>query len=176
MSVTIQRFNLGKVLEAILFVASKVPEPTLHKISKMFYFADKLHLERYGCVLSEDTYHAMEYGPVPSHIYNIMKYAGGSETVPPVDKSPKIRDAMRLLGDRRTVEVRRAPDIDILSESEIECLVDAIAAHGRKSFGRLSDETHDSAWKSVAENEAIPLREIVNTLPNAQEVSSYLYA
>lgn len=176
MSVTIQRFNLGKVLEAILFVASKVPEPTLHKISKMFYFADKLHLERYGCVLSEDTYHAMEYGPVPSHIYNIMKYAGGAENVPPVDKSPKIRDAMRLLRDHRTVEVRREPDVDILSESEIECLVDAITTHGKKSFGRLSDETHDSAWKSVAENEAIPLREIVNTLPNAKEVSSYLYA
>jgi hypothetical protein len=64
----------------------------------------------------------------------------------------------------------------VLSESEVECLVDAINEHGKKSFGTLSDETHDSAWKSVAENEAIPLKAIVATLPNAEEVSRYLCA
>lgn len=176
MAVTIQRFNLDKVLEAILLVASKVPEPTLHKISKMFYFADKLHLERYGCVLSEDTYHAMEYGPVPSHIYNIMKYAGGAENLPPTDKSPAIRAAMKLLADRRTVSALRDPNLDVLSESEVECLLDVINEHGKKSLGRLSDDTHDSAWKSVAENETIPLKAIVDTLPNAEEVSRYLFA
>jgi uncharacterized phage-associated protein len=176
MPVTIHRFNLDKVVEAILLVASKVPEPTLQKISKMFYFADKLHLQRYGCVLSDDTYHAMEYGPVPSHIYNIMKYAGGAENLPPTDKSPAIRSAMKLLADRRTVSALRDPNLDVLSESEVECLLDAINEHGKKSFGRLSDETHDSAWKSVAENEVIPLKAIVDTLPNAEEVSGYLYA
>lgn len=176
MTVTIQSFNVAKVLEAIVLVASKVPEPTLHKISKMFYFADKLHLERYGCMLSEDAYHAMEYGPVPSHIYNIMKFAGGAENLPGIDKFPAIRDAMTLKADRRTVSVSRDPNFDLLSESEVECLIDAIAAHGHKSFGRLSDETHDSAWKSVAENDVIPLKEIVNTLPNGTEVAGYLYA
>ena len=176
MTVTVQNLNFDKLVEAILFVASKVPDPTLHKISKMFYFADKLHLERYGCVLSEDTYHAMEYGPVPSHIYNIMKFAGGAENIPPGDKIPSARTAMALKADRRTVVASREANLDFLSESEVECLADAIAAHGHKSFGRLSDETHDAAWNSVAENEAIPLKEIVETLPNAEEVKAYLYA
>lgn len=170
------QMDMEKVLEAIAFVASKVPEPTFHKISKMFWYADKLHLERYGFALSDDTYHAMENGPVPSCIYDIMKLAAGKiRNMQGVDSSV-VKDIIGVKTDGKTVFVKRNPNLDFLSEAEIECLNDAMTEHGCKSFGQLSRETHDSAWSSVPLNAPIPFKEIVKTLPNAEELESFLYA
>ena len=168
--------DMDKVLEAVIFVARKVPEPTFHKISKMFWFADKLHLERYGFALSDDTYHAMKNGPVPSRIYDVMKLAAGKTNFVPGVDTGVVRLAIGVESDGCTVIVKRDPNVDFLSEAEIECLEDAMAEHGHKSFKQLSDETHDAAWKSVPENAAIPFKEIVKTLPNAEELESFLYA
>lgn len=176
MNARVQCIDVDKLLEAIVFVASEVREPTLHKISKMFWYADKLHLERYGFVLSADTYHALADGPVPSLIYDILKVAKGiKQFVPGVD-TESVREALSVQADGRTVQSCRAPNTDYLSETELECLSDAIAAHGHKSFGTLSNETHDAAWSSVPRNAAIPLRAIVETLPNANEVTTLLYS
>lgn len=175
MAMTIQNVDRVKLLEAILYIASKVSYPTFHKISKMFWFADKLHLERYGFVVSADTYHAMKNGPVPSHIYNIMKFAAGKENIPASDKIPAAREAMSVKSDGWTVVPKRDSNVDFLSESEIECLEDAIREHGSKSFDQLSDETHDAAWESVGRNAAIPFSAIVKTLPNAAEIENLLY-
>ncbi len=39
----------------------------------MMYFADRLHLERYGRFICGDSYVAMKNGPVPSFTYDILK-------------------------------------------------------------------------------------------------------
>jgi uncharacterized phage-associated protein len=169
MAIAIQEFNKEKALEAIIFVASKVQQPTYHKISKIFYFADKLHLERYGSLLSEDTYIAMDNGPVPSAIYDIMKCAAGRIALP---MAPQIRDALSV--SHYYVNVKRSPNMEYLSEAAVECLQEAMEKHGHKSFGQLTDESHDAAWNSVDENQPIPLKEIANTLPNAKEITEYL--
>jgi uncharacterized phage-associated protein len=176
MAITIQNVDREKLLEAILYIASRVYAPTFHKISKMFWYADKLHLERYGFIVSEDTYHAMKNGPVPSHIYNMMKYAAGKEDIPASDKFRAVRTSMSIKNDGWTVVPMREPNMDFLSESEIECFEDAMREHGHKSFSQLSDETHDSAWKSVDRNAPIPFSEIVKTLPNAIEIENLLCA
>lgn len=167
MSVSVQRFDLRKAIEAIVYVASKTPAPGFHKIAKIFYFADKLHLERFGSMFSNDIYIAMENGPVPSQIYNLMKYAGG-RSVPAANAVASVRDAISVNG--YSVKAIRSPDCDYLSQSEIECLDEVIASHGRKSFGQLTDESHDSAWGSVSQDSAIPLTEIIKTLPSSNEL------
>jgi uncharacterized phage-associated protein len=175
MAATIQTMDMEKVLEAIIFVASKVTEPTFHKISKMFWYADKLHLERYGFALSEDTYYAMGNGPVPSRIYDVMKVAAGTKNAVLGVDTTVIREALGVKTDAKTLIAKRESNVDFLSELEVECLVDAMSKHGKKSFAQLSAETHDAAWQSVPRNAAIPFREIVKTLPNAQELQSFLY-
>jgi uncharacterized phage-associated protein len=66
-------FNLDKGIEAILYIAQKVDDPTFHRISKIMYFADRKHLEKYGRFICGDSYVAMKHGPVPSEIYDILK-------------------------------------------------------------------------------------------------------
>jgi len=44
------------------------------KLSKLLYFVDKEHLLSYGRTVIGDRYIKMEFGPVPSSGYNLMKH------------------------------------------------------------------------------------------------------
>jgi len=83
MAIHAHLFDREKAIEATLFMAKLLPNPTKHSISKMFYLADKLHLQEYGRLICGDRYIAMEYGPVPSAIYDMMKVAAGQGRIDP---------------------------------------------------------------------------------------------
>jgi len=174
MSVHIKHFDRDKALEAILYIAKSLNKPTFHSISKMFYLSDKLHLQEYGRLICGDRYIAMENGPVPSAIYDMMKVAAKKRSID-VDWDEIIQEAMGVQHGREILP-KRDCDMDMLAESEIECIQITISEFGKKSFGELSDITHDSAWKATDENQSIPLDSIVATLPNAAEVAGYLHA
>lgn len=173
MPVHIKHFDRDKALEAILFIAKQLNKPTYHSISKMFYLSDKLHLQEYGRLICGDRYIAMEYGPVPSAIYDMMKVAAKKDTID-VDWDEIIQEALDVRHGREIV-AKRDGDLDMLAESEIECFNQTIAQYGNKTFGELTDITHDKAWNATDDNQTIPLEAIVRTLPNAGEVENYLH-
>lgn len=173
MPVHIKHFDRDKALEAILLVAKRLHSPTFHSISKMLYLSDKLHLQEYGRLICGDRYIAMEYGPVPSAIYNMMKVAAKKQSID-VDWDEIIQEALDVRRGRDVVP-KRDCDMDMLAESEIECIQKTIAEYGNKSFGELTDITHDRAWNATDDNQPIPLESIVATLPNAAEVAGYLH-
>lgn len=174
MVVHVRTFDREKALEAILFIAGKLRAPTLHSVSKIFYLADKLHLQQYGRVICGDRYIAMEYGPVPSAVYDMMKVADNRERID-ADWDELIQDSLSVLFGRN-IKPKRDPDMEMLAESEVECLIATIKEHGDKSFGQLTDITHDEAWKATGENQSISLEAIAKTLPNADEVVEHLHA
>ncbi|MHB1591875.1 MAG: Panacea domain-containing protein [Sulfuricella sp.] len=175
MPIHIKHFDRDKALEVILFIAKSLQgAATFHSISKMLYLSDKLHLQEYGRLICGDRYIAMEYGPVPSAIYDMMKVANKRATID-VDWDEIIQDAMGVAHGRNVVPNRDC-NMDMLSESELECIQQTISEFGGMSFGQLVDITHDSAWNAVEENETISVDAIVATLPNAAEVAGYLHA
>lgn len=174
MSVHIKHFDRDKALEAILFIAKSLNTPTFHCISNMFYLSDKLHLQEYGRMICGDRYIAMENGPVPSAIYDMMKVAAKRRSID-VDWDEIIQDALDVRHGRELI-AKRDCDLDMLAESEVECIQKTIAEYGNKSFGQLTDITHDSAWHATDDNQTIPMESIVATLPNAAEVAGYLHA
>jgi len=173
MPVHIKHFDRDKALEAILFIAKSLHNPTFHSISKMLYLSDKLHLQDYGRLICGDRYIAMEYGPVPSAIYDMMKVAAKKDSID-VDWDEIIQEALMVKRGRDVIP-KRESNLDLLAESEIECIQKTIAQFGNKSFGELTDITHDSAWDATDDNQTIPLASIVATLPNAAEVAGYLH-
>jgi uncharacterized phage-associated protein len=167
-------FNPGKTLEAIVLVASRLRaanlESDLHSISKLLYWADKWHLQRYGCTVSGDTYIAMKNGPVPSNVYDMLKYVRGDGKF---DFPKEVRKAFEVR-NQFEVHALREPNVNRLSQSEVAALAHAIETYGALNFDERTKASHDAAWKSADRNDEIPLVEIVKLLPNGDEVLAYL--
>lgn len=165
------RTDLQKALELILYVAKRLNQPGFHNVSKVLYFADREHLQHYGRLMAADRYIAMQHGPVPSGAYDVMKYArnGPSQFF----NLPAADDALSVVGNHDLVPLRDA-DPDALSDSERECLDEAIRRYGDLPFKTLTQMSHDKAWHSADESEAITLDAIVDSLSGSDDLREYL--
>lgn len=165
------KFDFDKGLEAILYIAKRVPAPTFHTISKVLYFADLDHLERFGRFVIGDRYIAMEFGPVPSDVNNIMRSARGEKEF--VEQKEEIKSAF-LVPARYTVKPLRDARGTVFSKSDLECLDRSIAKYGSMSFGKLADESHDAAWRATAEGQEMELTDIVRMMKGSDEILEHL--
>jgi uncharacterized phage-associated protein len=167
-------FDQNTAIHTLLYVATKVPSLTYHRLAKIMYYADRLHLERYGRFIFGGSYRAYNYGPVPHDLYGILRAA---------EKKP---GGQSLLGPFRVfrqgqvpfIAALAAPDLDFLSQSDLICLDEAILCWGNKSFGELTSASHDAAWQSAwdnGQNSPILLEHIVKTLPNSEHLLLHLH-
>ena len=156
-----------KAINALLFVISKVHN--LYNIVKVFYFADKDHLEKYGRLIFGESYIKMAAGPVPSNIYDILKFVRGEAK----DLNPEFLELIEAKNDN-TFYVKKEADLDYLSESDILCLTKAITNYGTSHHSALYRKSHDEAYNNAEMNNEISLESIINTLNNKNELKSYL--
>ena len=64
------RNEILKMRAVVLYVLQTFQEGVDYiKLFKILYFAQKEHLVKYGRGVIDDTFHALQYGPVPSFIY-----------------------------------------------------------------------------------------------------------
>jgi uncharacterized phage-associated protein len=166
-------FDADKALEALLYVASRA-RTDLYGTLKLLYVADKLHLERYGRFMFGESYSAMEWGPVPSNAYDIVKYVRGDR---PHCRNERARSAFQMQGN--DFRLLRDPDLEELSRSDIECMDAAIEEHGRKDFKGYKNLTHDAAWQAAwaattGGSVPIPVESIASQLNRAQELIQHL--
>lgn len=160
------KLDTDKAVEAAIYVASRIPNPTFHSISKVLFHADKAHLSRYGRPISGDNYIAMRHGPVPSAIYDIFKALRGDANW---DLPKRAREAIRVV-DGHAVQILLPPDESILSSSDIECLTESAREHGSKSFNRRTAESHGPAWNAADENDVIALEGLLLEIDNGDEL------
>lgn len=140
-------FDEKKALEALVLIAGEWPGVTAFYASKAVFLADKWHLNRFGRPVVGDRYIAMDNGPVPSAIYDWFK-----DNLDRMGDPQAIVDAIEFNRNARyvTATARRAPDLDVLSPSDIEAIREAVAYCRRYSVGALSRITHnDPAWKEA---------------------------
>jgi len=161
--------DTDKVVEAVVFVADRIPEPTLHSVSEVLFHADKMHLSRYGRPISGDRYIAMRHGPVPSAAYDILKALRGDSSFPLPERA---RGALGV--ENYAVLALRAADEKVLSASEMECLAASAAEHGAKSFAQRRAESHGPAWHAADENELIELESLLLEIDNRDELREHL--
>ncbi|MGV8026235.1 MAG: Panacea domain-containing protein [Anaerolineaceae bacterium] len=157
-----------KALEALVYLANK--EKRNYWILKTIYFADKEHLSRYGRQIFDDGYRAMKQGPVPSLAYDIVKCVRGDGWFSFSDPDPKT--ALEV-PDHKTVLPKRQPDLEFLSQSDIECLDHAYNLIKDLNFKQLKKLSHDEAYQSVGEDEEMTIESIISTLKNKDEILNY---
>lgn len=164
-----------KAIEALLYVVRRAPNK--YNALKVIYYADRLHLERYGRLIYGESYRAMDYGAVPSLAFDVTKEARGDDN-PNSCLSSEAKDLARqtlAFANKYDMTVKRDPDMDFLSETDVECLDKAIADYGNMEFPVLMKVAHeDGAYADKCRDDWIPLEDIVRELDNADEIMEYL--
>lgn len=164
-------FSLHKALASLAYLVKHTDE-TLYPVMKMIYVAEKRHLERYGRLITGDTYVAMEKGPVPSRMYDLMKFLRGDRSH--FDGGEEARAVLTCDARTHKLGLLGKPDLSELSESDIECL-DAIVtqwrAHGAGEIRRMS---HDDAWRATSRNSNMSLSTIAAQLENGALITQHL--
>jgi uncharacterized phage-associated protein len=135
------KMNWDKAVEAVHYLASIHPGISPFFILKIFYFADKEHMADWGRSICGDSYVAMENGPIPSNVYDLVK------------REQFIDDDIIREFDRRIRKEDRElhSKIDFnavaLSGSDVEYLRDAEKLYGHMTFSALRDLVHrERAW------------------------------
>lgn len=152
------KVDIDKSIQATLFVLNQVGGTCdFHKIFKVLYFADQKHLARFGRPITGDNYVAMKNGPVPSNIYDILKSIR-TETV----FSDYAKQYMPLFDVRMNhfAVAKQEADLEYLSETDVECLNEALQENKDLNFKQLTDKSHDPAYNQALKDDYIPLLEI----------------
>lgn len=164
------KFDPLKAVEVLLYISSKVGGD-MYTTLKILYLADKKHLEKYGSLILGDWYAALQYGPVASNSYDILKFVRGESNYDA--GAPGAKDAFQLDKNDQIIPLREA-DTNFISESDTSCIDEIITEHGDKNFDELHAEVQDAAYKAAPKNGGMDIHAIVSTLPNGAEVNQYL--
>jgi len=158
-------YNEQKAVAAVLLVVNELSNVDRHKIAKILFFADQKHLARYGRTITSDFYCAMEAGPVPSNIYDSIKVIAHEHNF---YNHHGLEGKIEVRG--REITALEKPDIDQLSISDMECLVESINENSKLTYGQLIDKSHGTAWQSVPDNQLIPFTEIAKEVSAPAEI------
>lgn len=139
-----------KVMHALGYIAWKCkndPELTKLRALKVIYLADRWHLRKYGQTITEDEYYAMEFGPVPIRAWELIK--NQFKNVPGNDEYLTIET---LSGNERGALVaKKRPNLDWLSQTDIEALDAAINTYKKYGPKKIVDFAHSfPEWKKKA--------------------------
>lgn len=137
-----------KLKAAVLYVVDKCGEIGYMHLFKILYFANREHYAKYGRSIINDTFCALPKGPVPSFLYDAVK---GLPFIPKSGEFKVISDS--LFNQDPTyyylLSAKEKPDMDELSKSDIVCLDNSIKENINLDIERLSEKSHDLAWKEA---------------------------
>lgn len=107
------------------------------KALKLVYFADRYHLRKYGRMITNDNYLAMEHGPVPSTTKDI------AEATDYLDETIKAY-SQGFVEPIGTLAIKAINSLDesVLSESDLEALIFSWDNFGHLNQFELRDLTH----------------------------------
>lgn len=149
-------FNKDKSIAALLYVAAKLERKDFHKIFKILYFSDRKHVADYGIPITGDIYIAMDAGPVPSKIYDILKIVRGDSYISDTEHFGDLFEIVNWM----YVSPKISADIRYLSKSDLACIDDSICRYGSLSYDEIKEKSHDIAWRSTPKDFAISYENI----------------
>ena len=150
--------NIQKITTSINYLICEIGEPlSKTRVVKLLYFIDKEHFKEHGSIISGDTYSRWQYGPIP---LNTIKIIDNFNTVKEIDymkeylKVVSVNKLNQKNNDQeeestyKNVKSRKEPDLDELSEYEIETINKVVKKYGKMRSCELSDLTHEEdIWK-----------------------------
>lgn len=162
-------FNYEKSVQVILYIVSKLERRDFHKIFKILYFADREHLSKFGRTITGDHYIAMKAGPVPSNIYDLFKAIKGDSYF-----SKDELKAYFEVENEFFIKPKKDPDLDEISNSDINVLNEVLAKYGDMDFETIKRKSHDFAWNQTSRDAKICMENILKESGESQEYIEYV--
>ncbi|MBQ2839681.1 MAG: SocA family protein [Muribaculaceae bacterium] len=167
-------FNYDKAINSLLYSLSQLGGKTdMHKLCKILYFADQKHLSQYGRSITGDTYIAMQYGPVPSCVDDILKALRGDSFFSSNEEITKLKNYI-IFENRFIVRGVKEPDMDELSGSDIECLDYAVNLCRNKNFDELTAYSHGMAWNNTRPDREMSVKDILREAGDDEAYVEYI--
>ncbi len=167
-------FKYDKAVNSLLYILQELGGRTdMHKLCKILYFADQKHLSQYGRSITGDTYIAMQFGPVPSYVDDILKALRGDSFFSSSNEIEPLRECMTF-ENRFIIRILKAPDMDELSGSDVKCLDYAIKICKNKSFAELTEYSHGLAWNNTQRDRAMSVKDILREIGDEEAYVEYI--
>jgi len=137
------KFEQKKLIEVVLYILNKTNGIDYYRLFKILYLSERNHLANWGSKIIMDNFVAMDKGPVPTELYDLVK----GNNVEGEDFLKMFNNAVSYPSTiKYGLKANRKADEDYLSESEKEEIDKAIPIIQNESFGKIKEEAHDKAW------------------------------
>jgi hypothetical protein len=162
------KFSPAKTLAAIQWMLERRQAIDLHTVLKTCYFADRQHLNEHGRPIFGATYRAMRFGPVPLEIYEMAKGEAiwlaelGEDAYP-----------WRLDGFWVRRVANEGPNLDVLSESDLEALEHGFELSCSMNFTERTAATHGPDWQAASLGR-MRYEDMLDDTPDKAERIAYL--
>ncbi len=162
------RINYEKAIEALTWLAAQKPKIDIYHVAKVLYYAEKTHINKYGRPIIGDTYIRAKYGQMPSGVRDLIKKNKwlGQQYLDLLSSS--------LVVDRPydKLTALRTPKLEYFSDTDVECLKNALSKYGDLSFDDLLWVSHqEKAWLQTEAKKPIDyLLMIDDDNPNRAEI------
>lgn len=141
------RFSPQKFVQALVFFSkSGMTDLTKMKIHKLLFFADKLHLIRYGRPIIGDRYFALDHGPLLSSADDDLDTA---EDLAIGVNEAAVREhfggylTLQPSGGWPVISAVGPEDHSVFSRSELKVLNDVAEKYGKLSASKLRKLSHE---------------------------------
>ena len=122
----------------------------VYYIVKVAYFAQQKHLSKWLCPIFNDKIVALQFGPVPSSIYDALKMARGDQKTIIYHESDGLKEVAEAIS-----LPKETGDMDGLSKSNIDCLKEAIAEVSAMSFEQILQASHGKEWQRAYDSDRV---------------------
>ena len=142
MSNIFQQYQSQKIKEVMLYILSKTGDIGYFRLMKTMFCADRQNLVKWGGPITNLDYFAKKHGPVPAVIHNglFSVYQG---------KNSDFADIVTVKSNFMIVHPTREPNLDYLSETDIESIDKAIAELKGKNREQIEDYLHEAVYHRI---------------------------
>lgn len=166
-------FKQDVAIQAILYILQQMGGVCdIHKCHKILYFADNEHLSKYGRSITGDSYIRMDFGPVPTCVYDLFKAVRGDSFF--ASQVEEIRQHLFHFVNNKDIASTHEPDMDYLSKTDVDMLNKYIAQLKDKDFNTVSDASHGYAWSNTPQNGEISVRDRLTEMGDSDEYIQFI--
>lgn len=164
-------YDNTKIINVLLFIIQSLGGKTeVVRLMRIIYQADITHLNRYGSLITGDSYMAMKNGPVPFYIFLIYQKLLTNDTR--INFENNIYEYFQLEGDN--ISNMHQYDGSFLSKSEVDCIFEKIREYKRLSVDEIVNDALKEELLNIESLNEIPIEVLAGNEHISSGMTSYI--